>query len=168
MGAEPRAGATPGRSAGNSGGSFLAPEVMARVRQIQLRTQRLVSAVLSGAYRSTFRGTGIEFEEVRAYQPGDDSRSIDWNVTARQGAPFVKTFREERQLTLQFVVDTSRSMDFGSGRATKRETVAEFVALLAYVAQQQQDQVGLCLFDSEPGLHLDPRKGGQHVQRVVR
>lgn len=150
------------------GDPALAPEVMARVRQIQIRTHRLVSAVLSGAYRSTFRGTGIEFEEVRAYQPGDDSRSIDWNVTARAGAPFIKTYREERQLTLQFLVDTSRSMDFGSGTRTKRETAAELVALLAYVAAQQQDQAGLCLFDAEPGLALPPMKGHQHVLRLVR
>ncbi len=147
---------------------FLAPELMARVRQIQIRTHRMVSNMLSGAYKSTFRGTGIEFEEVRGYQPGDDIRTIDWNVTARTGEPFVKTFVEERQLTLQFVVDISRSMDFGSGARTKRETAAEFCALLAYVAVFQHDQVGLSLFSDEPGLHLDPKKGHGHVLRVVR
>ena len=151
-----------------SAGAALAPELMARVRQIQIRTHRMVSNMLSGAYKSTFRGTGIEFEEVRAYQPGDDVRSIDWNVTARTGEPFVKTFVEERQLTLQFVVDISRSMDFGSGERTKREVAAEFCALMAYVAAFQHDQVGLSLFADEPGLHLNPKKGHSHILRVVR
>jgi len=146
----------------------LAPELMARVRQIQVRTHRMVSNMLSGAYRSTFRGTGIEFDEVREYQPGDDVRAIDWNVTARTGEPYVKTFIEERQLTLQFVVDTSDSMDYGTGPRTKREAAAELCALLAYVAVFQQDQVGLTLFSDEPGLHLPPHKGNQHVLRVVR
>jgi uncharacterized protein (DUF58 family) len=141
---------------------------MARVRQIQLRTNRMVSATLAGAYRSSFRGTGMEFEEARLYQPGDDARSIDWNVTARAGAPHVKTYREERQLTLQFVVDTSLSMDFGSGARTKREIAAERVAQRSFVAIGQQDMVGLSLFDEETGLHLPARKGSQHVLRVVR
>lgn len=155
-------------SAQSQGGAVLAPELMARVHKIQLRTQRMVSNMLSGAYRSTFRGTGIEFDEVRAYQPGDDVRAIDWNVTARTGEPFIKTFIEERQLTLQFTVDTSPSMDFGSRKRSKREVAAEFCALLAYVAVLQQDQVGLTLYDDRPGLHLPPGKGHQHVLRVVR
>ena len=141
---------------------------MARVRQIQVRTHRMVSNMLSGAYKSTFKGTGIEFEEVRQYQPGDDVRTIDWNVTARMGEPYVKTFVEERQLTLQLVVDTSLSMDFGSGERSKRETAAEFCALMAYVAVFQHDQVGLSLFSDEPGLHLSPKKGLGHVMRVIR
>ena len=155
----------PGPGAGTT---LLAPELMARVRQIQIRTHQLVSAVLQGAYRSTFRGTGIEFDEVRPYQPGDEVRSIDWNVTARTGEPFIKTYVEERQLILQFLVDTSLSMDFGSGTKTKRETAAEAAALLSFVAVQQQDQVGLTLFADEPGLHLAPEKGHRHVLRVVR
>src|SRR6185436_4760135 len=104
----------------------------------QIRTHRLVNDVLSGAYRSTFRGSGIEFEEVRPYQAGDDVRSIDWHRTARTGEPFVKTYVEERELTLVFLVDTSRSMDFGSREATKREMAAGFCALLSYVALRQQ------------------------------
>ena len=152
----------------SAGGEVLAPELMARVRQIQVRTHRMVSNMLSGAYKSTFRGTGIEFEEVRQYQPGDDIRTIDWNVTARTGEPFVKTFVEERQLTLQLVVDTSHSMDFGSRDQSKRETAAEFCALMAYVAVFQHDQVGLSLFSDEPGLHLNPKKGLSHVMRVIR
>ncbi len=152
----------------SGGTTLLAPELMARVRQIQIRTHDLISDVLQGAYRSTFRGTGIEFEEVRPYQPGDEVRSIDWNVTARTGEPYIKTYVEERQLTLQFLVDTSLSMDFGSGAKTKREVAAEVTALLSFVAVQQQDNVGLTLFADTPGLHLAPEKGHRHVLRVVR
>ena len=147
---------------------MLAPELMARVRQIQVRTKRLVSSALAGAYRSSFRGTGVEFEDLREYQPGDDTRDIDWKVTTRTGEAFIKTYVEDRQLVLMFLVDASHSMDFGSGERTKREVAAELCALLAYVAMSQEDQVGLCAFADEPGLHLEPRKGGSHVQRVVR
>jgi uncharacterized protein (DUF58 family) len=153
---------------GERSGPLLAPELLARVRQIQIRTHELVSELLQGAYRSTFRGTGIEFEEVRPYQPGDEVRSIDWNVTARTGEPYVKTYVEERQLILQLLVDTSLSMDFGSGAKTKREAAAEVAALLSFVASQEQDMVGLTLFDESPGLHLRPEKGSRHVLRVVR
>ena len=141
---------------------------MARVRQIQIRTHGLVSSALQGAYRSSFRGTGIEFEEVRPYMPGDEVRSIDWNVTARTGEPHIKTYVEERQLVIQLLVDTSLSMDFGSGDKTKREAAAEVCALLSFVAAGQHDQVGLCLFADEPGVHLRPDKGHRHVLRVVR
>jgi uncharacterized protein (DUF58 family) len=141
---------------------------MARVRQIQLRTRHKVSEVLAGAYRSTFRGAGIEFEEVRPYQAGDDVRSIDWQRTARAGEAFVKTYIEERELTLAFLIDTSRSLDFGSTEFTKREVAAQFAALLGFVAQRQQDRVGLTLFGHEPGLHLPPRKGAASVARLVR
>jgi len=141
---------------------------MARVRQIKIRTHRLVNTALSGGYRSTFRGSGLEFSEVRAYQPGDEVRRIDWNVTARTGDAFVKTYAEERELTINLIVDTSRSMDFGSGRWTKRETAAQFCALISFVAMRHQDRVGLVLFGDQPGLHVTPRKGGQHVLRVVR
>jgi uncharacterized protein (DUF58 family) len=146
----------------------LPPELLARVRQIQIRTHREVSGALQGAYRSTFRGTGIEFEEVRPYQPGDEVRAIDWNVTARTGEAHVKSFIEERQLTLQLLVDTSASMDFGSGERTKRDAAAEVAALLSFVAIGQQDQVGLGLFADAPGLHLAPAAGQRHVLRVVR
>ena len=147
---------------------WLAPELMARVRTIQVRTHKLVSSALAGAYRSNFRGTGIEFESVRPYEPGDDVRTIDWKVTARVGEPFVKTYVEDRTLILQLVVDTSRSMDFGSGAKSKREAAAEVCALLALVAARNQDQVGLCLFADEPGLHLAPKKGQHHVLRLIR
>jgi uncharacterized protein (DUF58 family) len=145
-----------------------APELMARVRQIQLRTRRMVSEVLTGAYRSTFRGSGIEFDDIRPYQPGDDVRSIDWKRTARAGDAYIKTYIEERELSLVFAVDTSRSMDFGSHEFTKREVAAQLVALLSYVAARQHDRVGLALFGSEVGLSLPPRKGADAVARVIR
>src|SRR6266850_671258 len=147
---------------------LLARELMARVKQIRIRTHRLVNTALSGGYRSTFRGSGLEFSDVRAYQPGDEVRRIDWNVTARTGEAFVKTYAEERELTINLIVDTSRSMDFGSGRWTKRETAAQFCALISFVAMRHQDRVGLVMFGEQPGLHLTARKGGQHVLRVVR
>ena len=147
---------------------LLAPELMARVRQIQIRTHGLVSSALQGAYRSNVRGSGLEFEEVRPYLPGDEVRSIDWKVTARTGDPFIKTYVEERQLVLQLVVDTKAAMRFGSRDKTKREAAAEVCALLSFVAAGNQDQVGLCLFDEVPGLHLAPDTGHRHILRVVR
>ncbi|MBK8179975.1 MAG: DUF58 domain-containing protein [Planctomycetes bacterium] len=147
---------------------IFAPELMARVRQIQLRTRRMVSEVLAGAYRSTFKGSGIEFDDIRPYQPGDDVRAIDWKRTARSGEPFIKTYVEERELSLMFVVDLSRTMDFGSRDFTKREVAAQMVALLSYVAARQHDRVGLTLFGPEVGLSLAPRKGAGAVARVVR
>jgi uncharacterized protein (DUF58 family) len=147
---------------------LLVPELMARVRQIQVRTHRLVNTALSGGYRSTFRGQGLEFSEVRAYQPGDEVRRIDWNVTARTGDAYIKTYAEERELTLHFLVDTSRSMQFGSSGWTKRETAAQFAALISFVAIRHQDRVGLLMFGAEPGLHVPAKKGGQHVLRCVR
>ena len=156
------------RDDGAERAGLLPPELMARVRQIQIRTHRLVNTALSGGYRSTFRGSGLEFQEVRAYQPGDDVRSIDWNVTARTGHPFIKHSVEERELTLNLLVDTSRSMDFGSQGRSKRETAAHFCALISFVAMRHGDRVGLGLFGEEPGLHLPARKDGSHVLRVVR
>jgi uncharacterized protein (DUF58 family) len=150
------------------GTALLAPELMARVRQIQIRTHRLVSTALSGGYRSTFRGSGLEFQEVRAYQPGDEVRRIDWNVTARTGDAYVKNYAEERELTINFIVDTSRSMGFGSRLQAKAETAADFCALLALVAIRHQDKVGLVLFGEHPGLHLPAKKSGQHVLRIIR
>jgi uncharacterized protein (DUF58 family) len=148
--------------------NLLAPDLMARVRAIQIRTHRLVNTALSGGYRSTFRGQGIEFQEVRPYQPGDEVRSIDWNVTARTGETHVKTYAEERELTLELAVDTGPTMDFGSRRWTKREAAAQVAALLAYVAIQAQDRVGLTLFGDKRHLHLPSRKGAKHILRIVR
>ena len=151
-----------------AGSPMLAPELFARVRRIHIRTHRLVDAALAGGYRSTFRGRGIEFEEVRPYQPGDDVRSIDWNVTARTGEPYIKTYNEERELTIQLLVDTGMPMDFGSRRWTKREAAAQLGALIAYVAMYHQDRVGLVLFGEEPGLHLPCAKGTKHTLRLIR
>ena len=150
------------------GSGMLVPELMARVQQIHLRTHKLVNTALAGSYRSTFHGTGLEFQEVRLYQPGDDVRAIDWNVTARTGEPFIKKYAEERELTVHLLVDTAGSMDFGSARMTKREAAAQFAALVSFVAMRNQDRVGLGLFGEEPGLHLDARKGNRHVLRVIR
>jgi uncharacterized protein (DUF58 family) len=141
---------------------------MARVRQIQIRTHRQVNTALAGGYRSTFRGSGLEFDEVRLYQIGDDVRSIDWKVTARAGDTYVKRFQEERELTLHLLVDTAPTLDFGSGRWTKREAIAHLAALISLIAIRHQDRVGLTLFGAEPGLHLPARKGSQHILRIVR
>lgn len=151
-----------------SAGHQLAPEFAARVRQVELYTHRLVSTALAGSWRSTFRGQGVEFEEVRPYQPGDDVRSIDWNVTARTGEPFVKAFREERELCLQLLVDTSLSMDFGTGPRSKREAAAQLCALFATVCVRSQDRVGLTLFGPQGMRHIRPGKSSTHVQRLIR
>lgn len=146
----------------------LTSELMARVRAIEIRTHKLVNTALAGGYRSSFRGQGIEFQEVRAYQPGDDVRRIDWNVTARTGEAFVKNYAEERELTVHLLVDSSRSMDLGSRVWTKREVAAQFAALIAFVGLRHGDRVGMTLYGEHPGLHLPARKGSQHVLRLVR
>ena len=146
----------------------IGPELMARVKAIRIRTHKLVSSALAGGYKSSFKGSGIEFEEVRAYQIGDDVRSIDWKVTARKGEPQVKTFREDRQLTLHMLVDTGRSLDFGTRRVTKRELAAEFVGLVSYVALGTRDRVGLTLFGNTTGLHLASGRTSAHINRLIR
>jgi uncharacterized protein (DUF58 family) len=147
---------------------MLPREIMQRVREIQVRTGRHVADVLAGEYVSVFKGSGIEFDEVRAYIPGDDVRSIDWNVTARMGEPFVKRYVEERQLTLMLVADVSASLDFGSGKRSKRECAAEFCALLGFSASRNDDKVGLLLFHGDIEQYIPPRKGQKHALRVVR
>ena len=122
----------------------------------------------AGIYRSTFKGKGLEFEDVREYQPGDDIRTIDWNVTARSQRPFVKNFREERELTVMLVVDISASSHFGHTARFKSEMIAELAALLAFSAIKNQDKVGLLLFTNEIELYLKPKKGVRHVLRVIR
>lgn len=155
-------------SAVESRGGLLAPEILARVKQVHLRTHRLVNTALAGSYRSTFRGTGIEFEEVRPYVPGDDVRAIDWKVSARAGDTYVKTYREERELTVHLLVDTALPMDFGTQRWTKREAAAQLAGLVAMVALRNQDRVGLALFGPQPGLHLPAGKGSRKVLRLIR
>jgi uncharacterized protein (DUF58 family) len=145
-----------------------AREILQRVREIQIRTGRQVADVLAGEYVSVFKGRGVEFDEVRPYIPGDDVRTIDWNVTARMGAPYVKRYVEERQLTLMLMADVSSSQDFGSSERTKREVTAELCALLAFSATRNDDQVGLTLFHGGIEQYIPPRKGQKHALRVVR
>ena len=147
---------------------MLPAEIVRQVRRIQLQTGRQVADVLAGAYVSVFKGRGVEFDEVRPYIPGDDVRSIDWNVTARVGSPYVKRYIEERQLTVLLIVDLSASLDFGSGARSKREAAVELSALLAFSAIYNDDKVGLLLFHGEVDEYIPPRKGGKHALRVVR
>ena len=147
---------------------MLASEIIRRVKEIQVRTGRHVADVLAGEYVSVFKGGGIEFDEVRPYIPGDDIRSIDWNVTARVGEPFVKRYVEERQLTLMLIADISPSQEFGSSQRSKRDAAAELCALLAFSAIQNDDKVGLCLFHGGIEQFIPPRKGQKHALRVVR
>ncbi len=146
----------------------LTPELRARIKRLELVTRRAMAGAMSGAYRSSFRGSGVEFEEVRPYQPGDEVRAIDWNVTARTGEAHIKTYREERELRVHLAVDCSRSMDFGTAEATKREKAAELAALLTAAAAQNNDPVSLDLFDAELDEHFPPRSGSDHVLRVLR
>ncbi|MEE8141661.1 MAG: DUF58 domain-containing protein [Planctomycetota bacterium] len=146
----------------------LAKEIIRRVREIQIRTGRQVADVLAGEYVSVFKGHGIEFDEVRPYIPGDDIRTIDWNVTARIGEPYVKRYVEERQLTLMLMTDVSLSQNFGSARRSKREAAAELCALLAFSAIHNDDKVGLTLFHGGIEQYIPPRKGQKHALRVVR
>src|SRR5512144_1601170 len=143
-------------------------EILKKIRQIELRTNRLVSETLAGQYHSAFKGQGMDFDEVREYQPGDEVRSIDWNVTARMNHPFVKKFREERELTVVLVVDLSGSGLFGSGEQSKRELAAEIASVLAFSAIRNNDKVGLILFTDEVEKFMPPRKGRRHVLRVIR
>ncbi len=143
-------------------------EIFKKVRQIEIRTNREVTHVLGGQYHSVFKGRGMEFEEVREYLPGDEVRSIDWNVTARFGHPFIKKFREERELTVMLVVDVSASGQFGSVRQTKNELAAELAAVLAFSAIRNNDRVGLIMFTDRIEKYVPPEKGRRHVLRVVR
>lgn len=146
----------------------LTEDLLKQVRQIQIRTGRAVTEVFAGQFSSAFRGRGMEFAEVRAYQPGDEIRTIDWNVTARTGEPFIKRFTEERELTVFFVVDLSASGDFGSLRRTKNQVAAELCALLAFAAARSNDKTGLLIFTDEVELFVPARKGSRHVLRLIR
>lgn len=143
-------------------------EILKKIRQIEIRTNRLVTESLAGAYHSVFKGQGMNFDEVREYQPGDDVRAIDWNVTARMNHPFIKKFVEERELTLILVVDVSGSGLFGSRAQSKRELAAEIASVLAFSAIRNNDKVGLLLFTDEVEKFIPPRKGRGHVLRVIR
>ncbi len=143
-------------------------EVMQQIRRIQIRTSRMVKDILAGQYESVFKGQGMEFREVREYVPGDDVRMIDWNVTARSGAPHVKILAEERELTVMLVVDVSASGRFGSVSRFKNELAAELCAVLAFTAITNNDKVGLIIFTDEVELYVPPSKGSKHVLRVIR
>ncbi len=143
-------------------------DILRRVRRIEVRTRRLVSDRYAGAYHSVFRGRGMEFDEVREYQPGDDARDIDWNVTARMGRPFIKKFVEERELTLMLLADLSASTRFGSIARLKRDLIVELVAVLAFSAVRNNDRTGLILFTDAVERYVPPRKGVSHALRLLR
>jgi len=143
-------------------------EILKKVSLIEIRTRKVVNELLAGEYQSTFKGQGVEFMDVRPYQPGDDFRTIDWNVTSRTGELFVKQYHEEREQTLLFAVDVSGSLRFGTTGRLKSEVLAEVVALLAFSAVRNQDRVGLLLFSDRVELFIPPRKGREHVLRLIR
>lgn len=147
---------------------MLPEELMRQVRQLQILTRRAVNEDFAGEYSSAFKGRGMEFAEVREYQPGDDVRTIDWNVTARTGTPFVKKYVEERELTIIFAVDLSASGHFGSVDRTKNRTAAELCAVLAFTAIANNDKVGLLIFTDHVEHFIPPKKGSRHVQRLIR
>lgn len=143
-------------------------EIAKKIRQIQITTNKKVTAVFAGEYSSAFKGQGMEFEEVRSYLPGDEIRSIDWNVTARTGIPHIKRFREERELTMILMVDISASHQFGSGTKTKEELAAEIASVLSTTAIKNNDRVGLILFSDRIELYIPPQKGSRHIFRIIR
>ena len=147
---------------------MISKEVLKKVRQIQIRTRNMVNDVFAGQYHSVFKGQGMEFQEVREYAPGDDIRTIDWNVTARTGRPFVKKFIEEREMTVMLLVDISSSLNFGHSAQMKKNLAAELAAILAFSAIRNNDRVGLILFSDEVEQYVPPRKGTRHVLRVIR
>jgi len=143
-------------------------ELLKKIRRIEIRTSHVVNAALAGEYHSAFKGRGMEFEEVRNYQIGDDVRTIDWNVSARYGEPFVKVFREERELTVMLLVDLSRSHQFGTATQLKRELAAEVCATLAFSAIRNNDKIGLISFTNQVEQYIPAKKGTRHVLRVIR
>ncbi|MFG0256717.1 MAG: DUF58 domain-containing protein [Phycisphaerales bacterium JB043] len=147
---------------------MLTEELMQEVRRLQIRTRRRVDDLFSGEYHSAFKGQGVEFSEVREYQPGDDVRAIDWNVTARTGKPFVKRYQEERQLTIIIAVDRSASEGFGSGEKLKGQISTELAAVLTFVASRNNDRVGQMIFSDHVEQFVPPKKGRAHVLRLMR
>jgi uncharacterized protein (DUF58 family) len=143
-------------------------EILKKIRTLEIKTRGLVETVFAGDYHSVFKGRGMNFDEVREYQAGDEIRSIDWNVTARMGAPFVKKFTEERELSVMLIVDVSASENFGSTSQSKRELAAEVACLIAFSAIRNNDKVGLLLFSDDVELFIPPKKGRSHTLRIVR
>jgi uncharacterized protein (DUF58 family) len=146
---------------------MLPPELIRTIRRIEIHTRHLVDDSFAGEYQAIFKGRGMEFDEVRQYQPGDEVRSIDWNVTARMGEPFVKRYVEERELTVMLAFDASASGHFGTAGRFKREIAAELGAVLAFSAISNNDKVGLLAFTDRVELHIPPRKGRRHVLRLI-
>jgi uncharacterized protein (DUF58 family) len=147
---------------------MLPKELIDKIRQIKIYTSRTVNTGFAGQYESVFKGRGMQFDEVREYMPGDDIRSIDWNVTARTGRPYIKRFVEEREMTVIFAVDLSASGDFGTVAKAKNELAAEFCAVLAFAAAKNNDKVGLLIFTDQIELYIPPKKGSSHLLRLVR
>jgi uncharacterized protein (DUF58 family) len=143
-------------------------EILKKIRALEIKTKGLVQTIFAGDYHSVFKGRGMNFEDVREYQPGDEIRAIDWNVTARLGTAFVKKFTEERELTVVLVVDVSASGNFGSASQSKRELAAEIACLLAFSAIRNNDKVGLLLFSDNVELFIPPKKGRSHTLRIIR
>jgi len=143
-------------------------EYLKKIRTIEFRTNQLARDLLTGAYHSVFKGRGMDFEEVREYQPGDDVRTIDWNVTAKTGTPHIKKYREERQLTVMILVDVSASDQWGSGEQTKKDLAAEIASVLAFSATRNGDKVGLILHSDRVESYIAPKKGRSHIFRLIR
>ena len=147
---------------------MISKDILKKIKQIQIHTRHLVNDAFVGEYHSVFKGRGMEFDEVREYQPGDEIRTIDWNVTARMGRPFIKRFVEERELTVMLLVDISPSGNFGSAEQLKNEVATEICALLAFSAIKNNDKVGLIIFTDKVEKFIPPKKGIKHVSRVIR
>jgi uncharacterized protein (DUF58 family) len=147
---------------------MLSAEIIAKIKKVHIKSGRQVNTLMAGQYRSVFRGSGIEFEEVREYTPGDEVKSIDWKVSARLGRPFVKRYREERELIVMLLIDLSASNRFGTTLSTKRDTIAETAAILAFNAIRNNDKVGAILFTDRVEHYIPPKKGSAHVWRVIR
>ncbi len=147
---------------------MLSPEIVKKIKKIHIKTGRIVNSMMAGQYKSVFRGTGIEFEEVREYTPGDEVKSIDWKVSARLGKPFIKKYREERELIVMLLVDLSASGAFGTRENLKRDTAAEVAAILAFNAIRNNDKVGAILFTDQVEKYIPPKKGSSHVWRVIK
>lgn len=143
-------------------------ELLERVRRIEIKTRALTNNIFAGEYHSAFKGRGMSFAEVREYQPGDDVRDIDWNVTARMGRPYVKVFEEERELTVMLLIDVSGSLDFGTSARLERDLVAEIAATLAFSAIQTGDKVGVIFFSDRIEKFIPPKKGRRHILRIIR
>ena len=146
----------------------LSPELLKTIKKIQVKTNHMVNDIMAGEYVSAFKGRGMEFSEVREYQPGDDVRLIDWNVTARMNQPFIKEFIEERELTLMLLVDVSSSGSFGSDQKFKNEVAAEVASIIAFAAIKNNDKIGLIIFSDKIEHHIPPKKGKAHIWNIIR